>query len=531
MTRNEPIAIVGIGCRFPGDVHDPASFWDLLAAGRDAITDIPADRWDLDALYDEDPRRPGKTYARRGGFLAGIDRFEPAFFGISPREALHVDPQQRLLLETAHRAMEDAGEVPEALAGSATGVFVGLFIHDYQHIQLADRDALGAYTGTGTAMSIAANRVSYVFDLQGPSLAVDTACSSSLVAIHLACRSLWQGESTAALAGGVNVILKPEMTIAMSKASMLSVDGRCKAFDSRANGYVRAEGAGMVMLKPLSAAQRDGNPIYAVIRGTAVNQDGRTPGISVPSESAQQRLVRAALADAGVAAAQIQYMEAHGTGTPVGDPIEANALGAVLSEERADEQPCVVGSVKTNIGHLESASGVAGLIKAALALQHRQIPQNLHFVAPNPKIDFAALRLRVPQALEPWPEVDGPRLAGVNSFGFGGTNAHIVLEEAPAPPLTLSESRAPARDESKGTATATELLPLSAKTAPALAALARATAEALDAGLPVADACYTAATRRSHHPHRLAVVGSSATELAARLRTTADEDESGRAHV
>jgi len=419
-TRKEPLAIVGIGCRLPGGVDDVTSFWNLLAAGEDAITEIAADPWDVDALFD------------------------------------HVDPQQRLLLETAHRAMEDAGEVPEALAGSRTGVFVGVNIHGDRHLQLA-------------------NRVSYAFDLRGPSLAVDTACSSSLVAIHL---SLWRGESTAALAGGVNVLVEVEMAI-----------------------------AGMVLVKPLSAARRDRNPIYALIRGTAIGQDGRAPGISVPSELAQQRLVRAALDDAGVAPANVQYMEAHGTGTLVGDPIEAKALGTVLSEGRPDDRPCVVGSVKTSLGHTESASGVASLIKVALALLQRQIPRDHHFVEPNPKIDLAALKLRPPQALEPWPAADGPRVAGVNSFGLGGTHAHVVLEEAP-----------PAEAPTTSPAHRAELLTLSARSLGALLAQADAVRAALYAGdFALADACYTAALRRSHHPHRLAVIGRSVTEVADRL--------------
>jgi polyketide synthase 12/epothilone polyketide synthase D len=510
---SEPIAIVGVGCRFPGGVVDTASYWKLLCEGRDAIADIPPDRWDVKALFDANPKTPGKTYVTRGGFLTGIDQFDPEFFGISPREAAHIDPQQRLLLETAYEAMQDAGEHPGTLSPLKTGVFVGLFIHDYQHIQLDRRELLGAYTGTGTAMSIAANRISYAFDLKGPSVAVDTACSSSLVAVHLACQSIRAGESDCALAGGANVILMPEMTIAMSKASMLSPDGRCKAFDSRANGYVRGEGAGIVLLKRLSKAISDGNPIYAVIRGSAVNQDGKTVGISVPSGLAQEALVREACEQGGVSPRDIQYVEAHGTGTPVGDPIEANALGHVLSQGRPTEEPCIIGSVKTNLGHLESASGVAGLIKAALCLRMRSIPKNLHFEKPNPKIDFNALRLRVLTAQEPWPQTARrPRLAGVNSFGFGGTNAHVILEEAPER-ASASATLAPLA------ATGGEmLLRLSAHSAEALAGVAQEVTTLLEKGeVPFEDLAYTLNVRRQEHALRAVVSGKSREELLTAL--------------
>ena len=390
--EREPIAIVGIGCRLPGGIGSPGQFWDFLCRNGDAITDVPKSRWDVDSFFAADPAAPGRTYARRGGFLDDIDHFDPGFFGISPREAAHIDPQQRLLLETAHEAMEDAGERWEDPALRNTGVFVGVFIHDYQHIQFADRELLGAHTGTGTAMSLAANRISYAFDLHGPSIAVDTACSSSLVAVDLACKALLNGDCDYALAGGVNVILKPEMTIAMSKATMLSRDGSCKSFDARADGYVRGEGAGLVALRRLSDARAAGNPIYAIVLGSGVNSDGRTKGISVPNGDAQEALSRHVLKEAGVRSSTIHYVEAHGTGTPVGDPIEAAALGRVFSEARsANDGPVLLGSVKTNIGHLESASGVAGLIKTALCLKHGEIPANLHFQTPNPAIDFDTL--------------------------------------------------------------------------------------------------------------------------------------------
>src|SRR3954471_780901 len=372
----EPIAIVGIGCRFPGGANDPQQFWRLLTDGVDAITTVPPDRWHARAFYDPDPATPGKTYTRWGGFVTGIDQFDASFFGMSPREATRADPQQRILMEVAYEAVEDAGMAPERLAGTNTGVFIGIATLDYGGIQTnpAERRSINPYTNLGLALCIAANRLSYLFDLHGPSLSVDTACSSSLVATHLACQSIWNGECDMALTGGVNLILRPEGTIGFSRASMLAPDGRCKSFDARANGYVRSEGAGVIVLKPVSRAVADGDPIYAVVRGTAVNQDGRTAGISLPNRAAQEAMLVEAYRRAGVTPEQVQYVEAHGTGTPVGDPIELKALGAVLGDRRSAQDACIVGSVKTNIGHLEAASGIAGLIKAALSLKHAQIP-------------------------------------------------------------------------------------------------------------------------------------------------------------
>lgn len=518
-----PIAIVGLGCRFPGGVTNPGEFWTLLRDGVDAIGEIPPDRWNKEALFSEDRAKPGKMYVRWGGFLDGIDLFDPEFFGISPREAVHVDPQQRLLLEVAYEALEHAGEPLAALRGSKTGVFVGLFIHDYAHMQLSSRELIDAYTGTGTSMSIAANRISYLFDLRGPSVALDTACSSSLVALHLACESLLHGECDAALAGGVNVILRPEMTVAMSKASMLSPDGRCHSFDAGANGYVRAEGAGVILLKRLDDALRDGNEIHAIIRSTASNQDGRTKGISVPNGEAQEALLREAQARAGIAPSEIQYVEAHGTGTPVGDPIEVNALGRVLREGRPAGQPCLIGSVKSNIGHTESASGVAGLLKVVLALKHGELPANLHFHTPNPQIDFQDLALEVVTSHRPWPDVPGPRLACLNSFGFGGTNAHAILQEGPRPAPQAPEVL-------EGDAAPTALLfPLSAHSKAALAANAQRLADYLETGagaeLPLSRVSYTLARRRSHHKERLGIVAADREELLEKLRMAAQEDD------
>lgn len=524
--EKEAIAIIGIGCRFPGGVSSPETFWNLLRDGIDAIGEIPEDRWNTKTFYDSDREKSGKTYVRWGGFLEKIDQFDAQFFRISPREAALIDPQQRLLLEVAWEALEDGGQVPEQLAGSNTSVFVGLYIHDYQHIQLdpSARKLIGPQMTTGTAMSIAANRISYVFDFHGASMALDTACSSSLVGVHLACQSIWNGESKLALAGGVNAILKPDMTIGMSKASMLSPDGRCKSFDAKANGFVRGEGASMVLLKPLSQAIADKDPIYAVIRGSAVNQDGHTKGITVPNGLAQEAAIKAAYQQAGVLPEEIQYIEAHGTGTAVGDPIEANALGAVVGKNRLPGNNCIIGSVKSNIGHLESAAGVAGLVKAALALKHRQIPGNLHFETPNPKIDFENLHLRVPQTLEDWPENgNGRRLAGVNSFGFGGTNAHVVLEG-----IDLDEELPPTADESQ-TEDKALLLPLSARSSEALEAMAQKTSEFLseqksNSSISLKDICYSASLRRGHHDHRLTLVADSKARLRENLKAFLDKE-------
>src|SRR5271157_1320092 len=428
--KSEPIAVIGIGCRFPG-ANDPAAFWQLLRGGVDAIREVPADRFDQHAFYDPDPAAPGKMNTRWGGFLGQVDQFDSNFFGISPREASRMDPQQRLLLEVSWEALQDAGQVPERLAGTQTGVFIGIATNDYGRLQWNDLARIDAYAGTGNALSIAANRISYQFDFRGPSIAIDTACSSSLVAVHLACCSLRTSESTLALAGGVNLILSPAIAINFTKAGAMAPDGRCKAFDARANGYVRSEGAGVVVLKPLPIALADGDPIYAVIRGSAVNQDGRSNGLMAPNPHAQEAVLREAYRRAEVSPGTVQYVEGHGTGTLLGDPIEAKALGAVLAVDRPLGRPCLVGSVKTNLGHLEAAAGIAGLIKVALALKHREIPPSLNFEEPNPHIPFDRLPLRVQRTLGPCPAEPVPALAGVSSFGFGGTNAHVVLQEAP----------------------------------------------------------------------------------------------------
>jgi len=504
----DSVAIVGIGCRIPG-ARSPEAFWQLLRDGVDAISEIPSDRWDWRDFYDPDPTAPGKMNSRWGGFLEQVGGFDPGFFGIAPREAVRMDPQQRLLLEVAWEGLEDAGLAPDRLADSRTGVFIGISSSDYGQRQFSDTNLSDAYAGTGNALSIAANRLSYFFGLRGPSLAVDTACSSSLVAVHLACQSLQSGESTLALAGGVNLILSPAITINFTKAGFMAPDGRCKAFDAGANGYVRSEGAGVVVLKPLSRALSDGDRIYAVIRGSAINQDGRTNGLTAPSRRAQEDVLRDAYRRAGVSPGRIQYVEAHGTGTILGDPIEAKALGTVLAEERPPSRPCAVGSVKTNVGHLEAAAGIAGLIKVALSLKHRAIPPSLHFHEPNPHIPFDELPLRVQQKLAPWPDSPDPALAGVSSFGFGGTNAHVVLEEPPATLIPVDEEPKSAR---------VNLLPISARGPGALRDLVRSYRDWLAADPPAGGAdprnvCYSAALRRAHHTHRLAVMGHGPTEL------------------
>ncbi len=517
MTQKPPIAITGIGCRFPGGADGPVAFWKLLCDGTDAITGIPADRWNEETFYDPVPGRTGKSIARWGGFLDSIDRFDAGFFGISPREAAFMDPQQRLLLHAAWEALDDGGEVPDPVHGSRTGVFVGASHTDYATLQdsPSDHHAMGVWTATGESLSITANRLSFCLNLRGPSLAVDTACSSSLVAVHLACMSLWNEECPVALAGGVNVIILPSPYIKFSRNSMLSPDGRCRAFDAGANGFVRAEGVGLIVLKPLPAALADGNPIYAVIRGTAVNQDGRTSGITVPGARAQTELVRDACRHAGILPTHVQYAEAHGTGTAVGDPIEAEALGAALSPERSREQPCWIGSVKTNIGHLESAAGIAGLIKVALSLHHGQIPPTLHFTHPNPQIDFERLNLRVVQTLQPYRDGTDPPLASVNAFGFGGTNAHAILQAWPA-------DRGRARPGHPRGDEGAYLLTLSARSEESLRGLAVKYQDFLapggaDHGLRLEDVCFTAGAHRTHHPHRLSVAARSREETLERI--------------
>lgn len=509
----EAIAIIGMGCRFPG-APDLRAFWRLICDGGDAITEVPADRYNVDLVYDPRPGTPGKVMSRCGGFLEQVDQFDAAFFGLSPREASRMDPQHRLLLEVAWEAMEDAGLVPEQLCDEIAGVFIGIITGDYWDRQFRDPADLDVYSTAGSARSGAAGRISYALGLQGVSVALDAACSSSLVAVHLACQSLRTGSCTIALAGGVNVILNPDHAIGFSQAHMMAADGHCKAFDARADGYVRSEGAGVVVLKPLARALADGDPIHAVIRGSAANNDGHCELFMAPSVKGQQAVLRQAYQDAGIAPLHVDYVEAHGTGTSVGDPVELKALGSVLCADRSTERSLLVGSVKTNIGHTEGAAGLAGLIKTALCLEHKMIPPNLHFHEPNPAIPWQDYPLTIPTSLMPWPESDHPRRAGVSSFGIAGTNAHIVLEEAP-----------PANRLNPGTEctapSSAYLLPLSAQTANGLKELAYSYLTHLEdkenANQTLHDICYTASLRRTHHDYRLAISGCDRQEIHDRL--------------
>ena len=512
----EPIAVVGMGCRFPGGADDPQSYWELLSRGVDAVGEIPRSRWDADAYYDPDPDAPGKMSTRWGGFLDDVDRFDPQFFGISPREAVSMDPQQRLLLEVAWEALENAGAAPDRLSGSQTGVFVGICNNDYSHlVDGPTRERrIEPYSGTGSAFSVASGRISYVLGLNGPNLPVDTACSSSLVAVHLACQSLLGGECRMALAGGVNLLLAPEAMIYFSKVRAMAADGRCKTFDASADGYVRGEGCGLVVLKRLADAVSDGDRVLAVIRGSAVNHDGRSNGLTAPSGRAQEAVIRQALSSAGIRPDQVGYVEAHGTGTPLGDPIEVNALGAALGSGRSAGRPLMIGSAKTNLGHLEAAAGIAGLIKVVLALENEAVPPHLHLGRVNPHISLDKLPISIPTELTPWTAGAERRLAGVSSFGFSGTNAHLVVEEPPAASSAVSDVDRPLHT-----------LALSAKTPEALHDLAdrfaRHTAEHSGPGRQQspADICFTANTGRSQFDHRLAAVGRTADELSQALST------------
>ncbi|MGP3985839.1 type I polyketide synthase [Streptomyces sp. 3N207] len=488
--RTEPIAVIGMGCRFPGGADDPEALWHLLSEGTDTVS--------------ERPTQSAVDAVRWGAFLSGTDAFDAAFFGISPREAERLDPQQRLLLEVAWDALEDAGVVPRRLSGTDTGVFVGMSTNDYLLLS-AEAGARDGHTGTGTTHCFGPGRLSYTLGLRGPSMAVDTACSSSLVAVHLAVQSLRSGESSLALAGGVNLILTDSTTKMVADLQALSPDGRCRTFDARADGFVRGEGCGVVVLKRLSDAVADNDRVLATLRGSAVNSDGRSAGLIAPNPAAQRAVLHKALTNAGVRAADIGYVETHGTGTALGDPIEIEALTEVLAAPRPDGSRCVLGAVKTNIGHLEAAAGIAGLIKVVLALRHQEIPGNLHFSTLNPRISLSGTPFEIPRGTVPWTAGDTPRLAGVSSFGMSGTNAHVVVAEPPQP-------------EPAESADGPVLLPLSARTPKALTELARAYADYLEQADDLRDVAYTCGVRREHHEQRLAVVGESAPELAEALR-------------
>jgi acyl transferase domain-containing protein/acyl carrier protein len=506
-SQPEPIAIVGMGLRFPGCGSDPEEFWRMIAEGRDAVTIVPQDRWDSDALYAPEAAVPGKINTRHAAFLDEVRRFDAAFFDITPREATRMDPQQRIFLEVTWHALEDAGLPRARIAGSDAGVFVGVHNHssDYQAMQFGDPMTLDAYAATGTAHDMIAGRLAYWLDLHGPAIAVNTACSSSLTAVHLACSGLRAGDCNVALAGGVNLLLAPGFSVAAAQLQLLSADGRCKTFDARADGMGRGEGCGVVVLKKLSDARRDGDRVLAIIRGSAVNQDGKTNGLTAPNGLAQQRVLRRALEDAGVEPSEIGYVEAHGTGTALGDPIEVEALAEVVGGTQRTA-PCTLGAVKANVGHLEGAAGIAGLIKTVLVLQRRWLPPVANLEKLNPHLAVNNTGLNIPQHGREW-KTSGRRLAGVSSFGWSGTNAHVVLEEAPpSNPTAEMPGEWP--------------VVLSAQSAEALRALAIAYADRLEAAgeAELADISYTSTVRRTHHPCRMAMKGTKAKEIASQLR-------------
>ena len=502
-TTEDEIAVVGIGCRFPG-APTVQAFWQLLQQGQDAITEIPLSRWDTDEV-------PVQNIARHGGFLKQIDQFDPKFFGISPREATHMDPQQRLLLEVCWETLENAGIAADQLEGSQSGIFLGISNGDYSRLQATQLNT-EVYYGTGNAFSITANRLSYFFNWHGPSYAIDTACSSSLVAIHQACNSLRQKECNFALAGGINLILSPQLTVTFSQAQMMAADGRCKTFDANADGYVRSEGCGIIALKRLSDALADNNHILGVIKGSAINQDGRSNGLTAPNGVAQQTVIRQALANANISAEQIDYIEAHGTGTALGDPIEVNALKNVFSQKRGNDIPHWLGSVKTNIGHLESAAGIAGVIKVLLSLQNEVIPPHLHLKKVNPYIQIENLPLSIPTKQQAWKPSTTPRLAGVSSFGFGGTNAHIIISDRPNRTVQFFNTKKPQP---------THLFTLSANSEQALTELVSRYQDFLESNshIPIEEICFGVNVGRSHLTHRLAITTPSTQQLQTQLQT------------
>ena len=506
--QREPIAIVGMGCRFPGNADSPEAFWQLLRDGVDTISEVPQERWDKDKYYSSEPNIPGTIATREGGFLEDVDGFDAEFFNISAREAASMDPQQRLLLEVSWSALENAALVPQ-VSDRSTGVFMGIYMRDYSKVMSEAGDAtnIDAFCAMGNSLSVAAGRLSYILGLNGPSMAIDTSCSSSLVSIHLACQSLRLGECDAALAGGVCLNLAPDTSIALSRTQMLNPEGRCKTFDASANGFAKGEGCGVIVLKRLSDAIADGDNILAQIRGSAVNHNGRSSSLIAPNGLSQQAVIRQALASGGVKPESVDYVEVQGTGTSVGESIEVGALSAVYGQNRPAARPLAIASVKTNIGHTEAASGVASLLKVVLALQNKQIPPHLHLKQPNPYIEWNEIPFEVPTELKEW-QKEGTRFAGISAFGFSGTNAHIVLEEAPTPePVETSLERP------------LHLLALSAKTETALVQLAQKYQKyiAANPNLDIANICFSANSGRSHFEHRLSILASTTAELSDKL--------------
>lgn len=512
------IAIIGMACRLPGKIQTPKDYWNVLSEGKDVVTEVSNKRWATDFYSHPDKNEPGKTYTFSAGVLDDIEGFDAGFFGISPREADQMDPQQRLLLELSWEAIEDSGVTVDSLNNSDCAVYVGIASNDYAHRHSDDLASFDAYTMTGSTASVASNRISYAFDLKGPSVSVDTACSSSLVAVHQACQAIRSGEASSALCGGINMLIHPFPFVGFAKASMLSPDGRCKAFDDSGNGYVRSEGAGMLLLKPLAQAEADGDFIHAVIAGSGINSDGNTTGITVPGMETQSALLEKVYRGSGISANDLSYLEAHGTGTAVGDPLEATALGQTIGKQRSKENPLPIGSAKTNLGHLETASGMAGMLKAILTLKHRTIPASLHFKVPNKNIDFEELNLKVVTKNTPLGIQDSPHYVGINSFGFGGANAHVLLEEYAHSDITTPESEALNHPP----------LVISAKSPDALSHLAGAYAEHLKSEASnYYDVAYSAHFKQTRLSHVLAIEAQNIPEMTQQLDTFAD---TGKAH-